>query len=124
MKYINSLFASLSGMVVRHGRIARIAVFLSVAIPVFTHAQSASEKAVAIFCNIAGFLQSIALVIGIIYVVIASFKYITAQGDASKISDAHRTILYGAIGIFVALIAEGVPDIVASIVGGDVPGGC
>ncbi len=97
---------------------ARYAMLLAAAAaPWTTHAQKASEKIIGIACDIFSLLYSIALVVGIIYVVIAAFKYMTAAGDATKVSEGHRALTWAAIGIGVAIIAAGVPGIVGSILG-------
>jgi hypothetical protein len=59
----------------------------------------------------------ILMVISIILVLYAAFLYITAAGDSEKITKAGQTITYAVVGIIVALLASGVPDIVNSLFG-------
>jgi hypothetical protein len=57
------------------------------------------------------------IALSIIMVVIAGFNYVTAGDNAEKVSKANKMILYAAIGIAVALLAKGIPLIVANFLG-------
>jgi hypothetical protein len=48
-------------------------------------------------------------------VLYAAFTYVTARDDVEKTSRARRTLTYAAIGIAVALMAVGFPQLVGSI---------
>jgi hypothetical protein len=41
--------------------------------------------------------------VSVIYIILAGFKFVTAQGDVKKIEDARRALLYGAIGAAIVL---------------------
>jgi hypothetical protein len=82
----------------------------------------AIEKAKGIFCTVAEIMFSVAMVVGVIFAILAAYKYMTAAGDSSKVSEAHKTLTYAVIGITVALLAGGVPQIVGSILQVDVSG--
>lgn len=41
--------------------------------------------------------------VSVIYIILAGFKFVTAQGDEKKIGDARRALLYGAIGAAIVL---------------------
>jgi heme/copper-type cytochrome/quinol oxidase subunit 2 len=75
-------------------------------------------------CAFAAFMFFLALAIGIIFVLVAAFKYLTSGGDASKVSEAHHAVTYAAIGFAVAIIANGVPAVVSSILGGSTIQAC
>ncbi len=45
-------------------------------------------------------------VAGVIMVMLAGFRYITAGGDASKTATAQNTILWAAVGLIVASLAQ------------------
>jgi Na+-driven multidrug efflux pump len=68
-------------------------------------------------CNIAGWAFTFAMVVGVIMAIMAGYKYMTARGDPNKVSEAHRTLTYAAVGIAVALIAVAVPNIVIGLLG-------
>lgn len=61
-------------------------------------------------------LVTIALPIVAFFLVLAGFQYITAQGNASKISDAHRNFTFVVIGGVLLLGAW----VVATMIGGTV----
>jgi uncharacterized membrane protein YkvI len=57
----------------------------------------------------------IVMAISVIMVLYAAFTYVTARDDVEKTSRARRTLTYAAIGIAVALMAVGFPQLVGSI---------
>lgn len=71
-----------------------------------------------LLCNVIDFIFWLIIVIAVIMVLIAAFQYVTAGGDSEKTTTARRTLTYAAIGIAVALLAKGFPEIVSSIFSG------
>lgn len=57
------------------------------------------------------------ILLAILFVVVAAYKYLTAAGDPEKVKNANHTLMYAAIAIVVGLLARVVPDLVGSIVG-------
>lgn len=55
--------------------------------------------------NIAGWFQAIVLVIGIIMIIAAGLIWMTAGGDEEKMGRARRMLVYGLVGIAVAIVA-------------------
>jgi magnesium-transporting ATPase (P-type) len=55
------------------------------------------------------------MIVAIIMIIYAGFKYLTAMGDPGAIQTAHRALVWAAVAIAVGLIAEGVRAIVESI---------
>ncbi len=53
----------------------------------------------------------------IIMFILAGFMFMTAQGDAEKINTARSSVIWGAVGIAVALIAFSIPFIVRNTIG-------
>jgi hypothetical protein len=99
------------------GFIRALPVYVSVLSPFVAHgAGGAIQPFVDIMCRVMYYIWVLALTVGVIYILIAAFKYMTAEGDASKVSEAHQTVLYAVIGITVA---------VGNLVGGaTVPNSC
>ena len=52
--------------------------------------------------------------ISVIVIVIAGIKYVTSDGDASKIKSAKDTILYAVVGLIIALLAFAIVNWVIS----------
>jgi hypothetical protein len=72
---------------------------------------------VNLMCTAFDYMFYALIALSIIVIVIAGFNYVTANGEAEKVSKANKMILYAAVGIAVALLAKGVPLIVASFLG-------
>ena len=71
---------------------------------------------VSVIVAIANILLILAVPIIIIFIVYAGFLYVTAQGNTTKIQDAHRALLYALIGGAVVLGAGVVGFIIANTV--------
>ena len=106
--------------------IRRIAGGALVLLPIFVRAQDIDPPPAPItdllaffeiLCGIAGFIFGVAILVSVVMVLYASYLYMTSSGDANKISQAHKTWIYAGVGIAVALIAGGLPSIVAEIMG-------
>jgi len=57
------------------------------------------------------------LILAVVFVLVAAFKYLTAGGDEEKIGAAHKTLLWAVIAVAVALLSQGVIFLAGSIVG-------
>jgi hypothetical protein len=55
------------------------------------------------------------MIAAIAFIFLAAYRYLTAGGDATKMSAAHMSLLSAAIAIAVALLAVGVEAIVRNI---------
>ena len=59
-------------------------------------------------------------VVAVFMLILGGINFITSQGDTAKVTKARNTILYGAIGLVVALLAYAIVNFVVSkIVGGE-----
>jgi len=72
----------------------------------------------SLLCKFLAWFYTFAIIIGIIFVILTAYKYITAGGEAEKVKSAHKTLIYAIIGFAVAILARGVPLIVANLIGG------
>lgn len=57
-------------------------------------------------------LFALLLVLAVVFVLFAAFKYLTAAGDPEKVKSANHQIMYAAIAIVIALVARAVPGLV------------
>jgi len=73
-------------------------------------------------CTVFGWAFYFLIVLAVIFVIIAAFKYLTAAGDPEKVKSAGSTLLYAAIAIGVALLARAVPLVVGSFLGTSLQG--
>ena len=69
---------------------------------------------VNIICRAFAYMFYGLIAISLVMVLVAAYGYVTAGDNAEKVGKANKTILYAAIGIAVALLAKGIPLIVAS----------
>lgn len=96
-----------------------IALYLALT-PRSAGAAAIDDQIIGPLCTLRDWIYTIALIVGVIYVIIAAVKYMGA-GGGEQVSEAHKALLYAVIGIAVALVAQGVPGIVQSIIGGEGP---
>ena len=87
----------------------------ALAVPVV--ANDVDELMINVGCQIVNALFYLALIVGIIMAIVAAYKYLTSGGDTTKVSEAHRTLTYAAVGIGVAILAGSLPLVVWSLFG-------
>lgn len=78
---------------------------------------------VDILCYITDVIFTISIVIAIIFGIVAGYRYMTSGGETEKVSSAHKTLTYAAVGVAVAIIAVGVPTLVWTILAEGTSGG-
>lgn len=84
--------------------------------------QQPQDIGTQILCPIAAAMFWVLISVATIMVLWAAFIYVTARGEAEKVTKAHKTIAYSAVAIIVALVAKAFPSIIASILGQTVSG--
>jgi len=67
--------------------------------------------------DIAGYIQIIILTIGIIMIMWSGLTYITAGGDEIKLGEARKRLIWGLVGIGVAVFAYVAERFVISVLG-------
>jgi hypothetical protein len=50
----------------------------------------------------------IAAALAVLMIIIAGFRFVTAQGNAQEVGKAKATIIYAVVGLLVAVTAEGI----------------
>lgn len=68
-------------------------------------------------CQLLNYVFAVLILIAIIFVFVAAFRYLTAGGDPEKVGGANRTLIYAAVAIAVGLLAKAIPLIVGSLLG-------
>ena len=51
-------------------------------------------------------------IVAVVMMIIGGFQYITSSGDAAKVTKAKNTILYGIVGLVIAVLAYAIVDFV------------
>ncbi len=85
------------------------------AAPVASPVQSVDDV-VRVLTKIVGYVYRIFFIVAILFVLLAAYNFLFAQGNATKVKTAQDQILYAAIAIAVALISMGAGKIVESII--------
>ena len=75
-------------------------------------------------CVAVNWIFTFLIIIAIVFVLIAAFKYLTAAGDPEKVKGASTSLVYAAVAVAVGILAKGIPLIVGSFFGGGVAPGC
>lgn len=89
---------------------------LATLLPVITFAAVTDAAGVVrVIENIGNWLYTIFLVIAVIMVILAAYKYLLARGG-DGVHDAHKMLLYTAIAVGVAVLAKGFVRVVETIV--------
>ncbi len=65
--------------------------------------------------KIAGWFGLIVLGVSVIMILYAAFQFLTAGGDAEKVTSARNTLIYALVGIAVALLAYGAPNFISGL---------
>lgn len=81
--------------------------------PLFSSINQVVSKA----CDVVNVVFTGAIIITIIFVLLAGIKYITNGADPGKIAEAHKQLMWAAIGFAVALVARTMPFIIATVLG-------
>ena len=75
------------------------------------------DDVVRVLNRVAALLFSYILVpFTIIFLLLAGFKYLTAQGSSEKISEANRMLFYAVVSFAVGLVARGVATLVDQLI--------
>lgn len=118
--------------------IAKIASLASGALPLLTFAQiptgpgpqtppapiTTMAGVTGVICVAINWIFTFLIILTVVFVLVAAFKYLTSGGDPEKAKSAQHTLLYAIIAVVVAIIAKGVPSIVGSYFGVAALSGC
>jgi len=75
-------------------------------------------------CNITNWLFYFLIILAVIFIIVAAFKYLTAAGEPEKVKSASHTLLYAAIAIVVGILAKAVPSLIGSVLNSGTGTGC
>ncbi|MDP2696154.1 MAG: hypothetical protein Q8O87_02800 [bacterium] len=71
---------------------------------------------IGILNTVLDWMFTVILILSMIYILIAAYKYLTAAGDEEQVKSAHKTVVYAAIGIAVALMTQAVRFVIENLV--------
>ncbi|HZX50245.1 MAG TPA: hypothetical protein VFE94_03865 [Candidatus Paceibacterota bacterium] len=61
------------------------------------------------------------MLIAVLMILVAAFQLITAGGDAQSVAQARNKLLWGAVGVGIALLAWAVPNAISGLFGQNLP---
>ena len=64
---------------------------------------------------ILGYLIGIFWILAVAFLIFAAIKYLTARGDTEQIKKAQHMVIYGVVGVVVALLATGIRGLIGNI---------
>jgi membrane protease YdiL (CAAX protease family) len=86
--------------------LASIAVTSLLAVPLLVLAQQAPPQnidLIQVLENVRDWLFTILLIVAVIFIIIAGYNFVTAQGDPEKVRTARNFVLYALVGVAVAV---------------------
>jgi len=69
-------------------------------------------------CAIYKWIYTAAIIVGVVFIVVAAFQYMTAGGEAEKVTKAHKALTWAVVGIAVAILSRVVPNVISIFLGG------
>jgi hypothetical protein len=67
-----------------------------------------------VLCQVLGWFFILFIILAVVFVIVAAFKYLTAGGDAEKVGTANHMLIYAVVAVVVAVIARAIPVIIAN----------
>ena len=67
--------------------------------------------------NIRNWLFTFLLIVAVIFFILAAYDFVTAGGNTEKVESARQKVIYGVIGLIVAIMAYGLVDFVLKNIG-------
>jgi magnesium-transporting ATPase (P-type) len=112
-KLLKLSFKAASGM----GILGPFLAFAQSAPPLPTTNITSPSQVLKLMCDVAGWIFAFLMVLAVIFVLVAAFNYLTAQGDPEKVAGANQALIYAAVAVAVAVVAKALPSVVSGFVG-------
>lgn len=94
-------------------------------LPLFAFAQPRSvQDLINLTCKVVGWFETLIFAVAIIMILVAAFQFLTAGGNEEKVATARKSLIWGVVGIAVALFARVAKQFVASALGGSGAAAC
>ena len=68
-------------------------------------------------CTVFRYLFGFLILIAVIFIILAAYRYLTAGGDPEKVKAANKQIIFAAVAVVVALIARVIPNLALGLIG-------
>lgn len=73
------------------------------------------ENVLFILRTLVRWIFSVFLIVAVIFLLIAAFKYLTSGGDSTKVAEASKMVIYSAVAIAVAILSASIEFIVRDL---------
>lgn len=80
-------------------------------------AQTTASGLVSIIQTVARWIFTFLILVAVIFGLLAGYQYITAGGDAEKLTTARTNTIYALVAMAIGILAFSIPAIVSQIVG-------
>lgn len=77
-----------------------------------------------VVCNIFRYLFFFLILLAVVFILLAAYKYVTSSGDPEKVKGANKQILFAAIAVIIAFIARVIPSVALTLLGGGTVSSC
>lgn len=77
------------------------------------------ENLITKLCGLMGWLFTFIVVFAILAILIAAFRYVTANGDQEAVEGANKALVYAAVAVALAVVAKAVPYVVIGFLSND-----
>jgi magnesium-transporting ATPase (P-type) len=74
-------------------------------------------KVIGVFTRITNWLFTGLMIMSVIMLIVAGYKYLFSGGSEENTGAARKTIVYAVIGIAVAMVSKAVPFLIQSVLG-------
>jgi uncharacterized membrane protein len=82
------------------------------------------QSVLQMLCTVFAWAFYFLIVLAVIFIIIAAFKYLTAAGDPEKVKSAGTMLIYTVVAIVVALLARAIPLVIGSFLGANGVSSC
>jgi hypothetical protein len=69
----------------------------------------------SIVCSILTWIFILAIVLSVVFVLVAAYRYLFSGGETEARAKAGKTLTYAAVGVAIAILARGFPAIVSTL---------
>ncbi len=105
-------------------KIKDLLIILFLSLPLFVFGEFATPTVTVTTAgqvlNIINFLTKVAytlfIALTVLFLILAAFNYLTAQGDEGKVKTAKKQVVYAVVAIVIAILAFSVSSLVTSLI--------
>ncbi len=70
---------------------------------------------IKLICDIADWMFTFIVVFAVIAILVAGFRYVTANGDAEAVEGANKALVFAAAAVAIAVVSKAIPLVVVGL---------